>query len=50
MYYYITNLQGDVMQIVDANGATIATYEYDPYGDNAGIHQNPVKAKICEPA
>ncbi len=31
-YYYITNLQGDVMYMVDANGATVATYEYDPYG------------------
>ena len=32
VYYYITNLQGDVMQLVDANGATVASYEYDPYG------------------
>ncbi len=31
-YYYITNLQGDVMYMVDASGATVATYEYDPYG------------------
>ena len=31
-YYYITNLQGDVMQIVDANGTKVAEYDYDPYG------------------
>ncbi len=32
VYYYITNLQGDVMRIVDASGTVIASYEYDPYG------------------
>ncbi len=30
--YYVTNLQGDVMRIVDASGTAVATYEYDPYG------------------
>ena len=33
LYYYITNLQGDVMSIVDAQGAVVAEYEYDPYGN-----------------
>ena len=32
LYYYITNLQGDVMQLVDASGNSVAAYEYDPYG------------------
>ncbi len=32
-YYYITNLQGDVMCLVDSTGATVASYEYDPYGN-----------------
>ena len=32
-YYYITNLQGDVMSIVDGSGAVVASYEYDPYGN-----------------
>ena len=31
-YYYITNLQGDVMYLVDANGNEVAAYDYDPYG------------------
>ena len=31
-YYYITNLQGDVMKLVDAEGNVVASYEYDPYG------------------
>ena len=33
IYYYITNLQGDVMYLIDANENTVASYEYDPYGN-----------------
>ncbi len=32
VYYYVTNLQGDVTYLVDANGAEAAAYTYDPYG------------------
>ena len=32
-YYYITNLQGDVIYLVDEDGETVASYEYDPYGN-----------------
>ena len=31
--YYVTNLQGDVMSIVDAEGEVVASYSYDPYGN-----------------
>ena len=31
-YYYVTNLQGDVVKLVDAEGTTVVSYEYDPYG------------------
>ena len=31
--YYITNLQGYVMSIVDPQGKVVAEYEYDPYGN-----------------
>ena len=31
-YYYILNLQGDVIRLVNSSGATVASYEYDPYG------------------
>ena len=31
-YYYITNLQGDVMGLVDTSGNSVASYTYDPYG------------------
>ena len=32
VYYYVTNLQGDVMYIMDANQNGVASYDYDPYG------------------
>ena len=32
VYYYVTNLQGDVMNLVDGSGNVVATYDYDPYG------------------
>ena len=31
-YYYITNLQGDVLHLITADGAVAASYTYDPYG------------------
>ena len=33
VYYYITNLQGDVMYLVDDTGTVKAAYTYDPYGN-----------------
>ena len=47
-YYYITNLQGDVIRLVDASGNTAAYYEYDPYGnavEASGSHAtiNPLR-------
>jgi len=32
MYYYITNLQGDVIAITNSSGTVVATYEYDAWG------------------
>ena len=31
-YYYVVNAQGDVIQLVSANGASVAEYAYDPWG------------------
>ena len=31
-YYYITNLQGDVMYLIDASKNVVVSYDYDPYG------------------
>ena len=32
IYYYLLNLQGDVVRLVNSSGETIANYEYDPWG------------------
>lgn len=31
-YYYVTNLQGDVIAILDSTGAVMVNYHYDAYG------------------
>lgn len=33
VYYYYTNLQGDVMSVQDSNGGTVAQYAYDAWGN-----------------
>ena len=32
VYYYVTNLQGDVVGLLDATGAQVVTYTYDAWG------------------
>ena len=32
LYYYITNLQGDVIRIIDETGEEVAMYQYDAWG------------------
>ena len=32
IYYYITNLQGDVVGMINSLGVFVANYSYDPYG------------------
>ena len=36
-YYYITNLQGDVMGIVDSTGTIVVNYTYDAWGKPLSI-------------
>ena len=31
-YFYVTNLQGDVVMLLDASGTTVAEYNYDAWG------------------
>ena len=31
-YYYVKNLQGDVIKVIDTNGNVVASYTYDPWG------------------
>ena len=32
-YYYVTNLQGDIIAILDSNGTCVVEYEYDALGN-----------------
>ena len=32
MYYYVKNIQGDIIRIVNENGTTEVTYDYDAWG------------------
>lgn len=32
-YFYITNMQGDVIELVDINGNSVAKYKYDAWGN-----------------
>ena len=36
MYYYVKNLQGDIVKILDSNGGTVAGYYYDAWGTITG--------------
>ena len=42
-YFYLYNLQGDVIGLIDDLGNTIATYSYDAYGNTSitGVSNNP---------
>jgi YD repeat-containing protein len=42
LYYYITNLQRDIMSIVDAQGNVVASYNYDPYGNLIGDNHTEI--------
>ena len=48
-YYYLLNLQGDVVGLTDANGKLVAEYDYGPFGEildapNGGIgSRNPLR-------
>ncbi len=33
IYYYLLNAQGDVIRMLDSTGSTVASYEYDPFGN-----------------
>jgi len=32
-YFYITNMQGDVIELIDINGNSVAKYKYDAWGN-----------------
>ncbi|MED5053285.1 RHS repeat-associated core domain-containing protein, partial [Anoxybacillus rupiensis] len=42
--YYAANYRGDVVRIVDENGATVANYSYDPWGKVLSVSENAAVA------
>ena len=44
-FYYVTNYRGDVVRIVDENGATVANYSYDPWGKVLSVSENAAVAE-----
>ncbi|KXG10255.1 tRNA(Glu)-specific nuclease WapA [Anoxybacillus sp. P3H1B] len=43
-FYYVTNYHGDVVRMVDGNGATVANYSYDPWGKVLSVSENAAVA------
>ncbi|WP_369824129.1 RHS repeat domain-containing protein [Anoxybacillus sp. UARK-01] len=43
-FYYVTNYRGDVVRMVDENGATVANYSYDPWGKVLSVSENAAVA------
>ncbi|MDE8564821.1 colicin E5-related ribonuclease [Anoxybacillus rupiensis] len=43
-FYYVINYRGDVIRIVDENGATVANYSYDPWGKVLSVSENAAVA------
>ncbi|WP_130491637.1 RHS repeat domain-containing protein [Motilibacter rhizosphaerae] len=37
IYYYLTDNLGTVVALIDANGALVGTYTYDPFGKTSGV-------------
>ncbi|WP_198020503.1 RHS repeat-associated core domain-containing protein [Anoxybacteroides tepidamans] len=43
-FYYVTNYRGDIVRIVDENGATVANYSYDLWGKVLSVSENAAVA------
>ena len=39
-YFYVKNLQNDIIRIIDSNNQTVAIYEYDSWGNVISIRDN----------
>ena len=46
-YWYVCNLQGDVVKMLSEDGTTAATFTYDPYGKIASKSYNPSDAEAA---
>ncbi len=48
-YYYITNLQGDVLYLIDASKNVVVSYDYDPYGKIIGTNDYSLQTLDRQP-
>ena len=46
MYYYVKNLQGDVVEIINQAGTVYATYEYDAWGNIESDSGEPILRRL----
>lgn len=45
-YYYIKNIQGDIIGIMDADGTQVVTYKYDTWGKLLSVSGNTALGNI----
>lgn len=46
MYYYVKNLQGDIVKIINKNGTVYATYTYDAWGNVKNPYGDPLVSRL----
>ena len=46
MYYYIKNLQGDLVKIIDQSGTEVAGYVYDAWGNIRSVTGEPILREL----
>lgn len=46
MYYYVKNLQGDVVKIIDQAGTVYASYIYDAWGNVKSVSGEPILREL----
>lgn len=46
MYYYIKNLQGDVVKIINQSGTVYASYVYDAWGNIKSVSGEPILREL----
>ena len=46
-YYYVLNLQGDVVKLVDGGGTSVASYAYDAWGDILSSSGSKAESTLC---
>lgn len=46
MYYYIKNLQGDIVKIINQSGTEVANYVYDAWGNIRSASGDPILKEL----